>query len=122
MISVPIFMPLLDDFGVDPIFFGVIIGLNLQTSFLSPPVAMAAFYLKGVAPPQVKLEDIFKGCMPYIYMVLLTMVLVYAFPRIVTWLPDYLYGGQPDAPVIQMEAPPAGGFQEEEIPELPPLR
>ena len=122
VIFVPIFLPLLDDFGVDPIFFGVLIGLNLQTSFLSPPVAMAAFYLKGVAPPEVKLEDIFKGCMPYIYMCLMTMVLVYVFPAIVTWLPNYLYGGNSGPPEISMDSPPVGGFREEEMPELPPLR
>ncbi|MEI6159657.1 MAG: TRAP transporter large permease subunit [Roseococcus sp.] len=122
VIFVPIFLPLLDDFGIDPIFFGVLIGLNLQTSFLSPPVAMAAFYLKGVAPPEVKLEDIFKGCMPYIYIVIMTMVLVYVFPGIVTWLPEYLYGGDSGPPAVSMEAPPVGGFTEEEMPELPPLR
>ena len=122
VIFVPIFLPMLDDFGIDPVFFGVIVGLNLQTSFLSPPVAMAAFYLKGVAPPSVTLEDIFKGCMPYIYIVLVTMVLVYAFPSLVTWLPEYLYGGDSGPPAVSMEAPPAGGFTEEEMPELPPLR
>jgi tripartite ATP-independent transporter DctM subunit len=122
VIFVPIFLPLLDDFGIDPIFFGVLIGLNLQTSFLSPPVAMAAFYLKGVAPPEVKLEDIFKGCMPYIYIVILTMIFIYIFPGIVTWLPDYLYGGESGPPAVSMEAPPVGGFTEEDMPELPPLR
>ena len=122
VIFVPIFLPLLDDFGVDPLFFGVMIALNLQTSFLSPPVAMAAFYLKGVAPKHVKIEDIFKGCMPFIYIVVFTMLMVYVFPGIVTWLPDKLYGGVSGPPAISMEAPPTGGFQEEEMPELPPLR
>ncbi|WP_353211390.1 TRAP transporter large permease subunit [Rhodovarius sp.] len=122
VIFVPIFLPLLDNFGIDPIFFGVLIGLNLQTSFLSPPVAMAAFYLKGVAPPSVKLEDIFAGCMPYIYIVIMTMVLIYVFPGTVTWLPEYLYGGDGGPPAVSVEAPPVGGFVEEEIPELPPLR
>ncbi len=122
VIFVPIFLPLLDDFGVSPLFFGVLIALNLQTSFLSPPVAMAAFYLKGVAPKHVRLEDIFAGCMPFIYIVVLTMMMVYIFPELVTWLPDALYGNDPNAaPTIQMEAPPAGGFQEEEI-SLPPMR
>jgi TRAP-type mannitol/chloroaromatic compound transport system permease large subunit len=100
----------------------VLIGLNLQTSFLSPPVAMAAFYLKGVAPPSVKLEDIFAGCMPYIYIVIMTMVLIYVFPGTVTWLPEYLYGGDGGPPAVSVEAPPVGGFVEEEIPELPPMR
>ena len=122
VIFVPIFLPLLDDFGIDPIFFGVMIGLNLQTSFLSPPVAMAAFYLKGVSPPHVKLEDIFKGCMPYIYIVLATMVLTYVWPQTVTWLPQYLYGTEstPEAGAA-IAAPPVGGFQEDDAVALPPL-
>jgi tripartite ATP-independent transporter DctM subunit len=122
VIFVPIFLPLLDDFGVDPIFFGILIALNLQTSFLSPPVAMAAFYLKGVAPKHVRLEDIFRGCMPFIYIVVLTMIMVYIFPGIVTWLPEQLYGGDAGPPAVSVDAPPPGGFQEEEVPELPPLR
>jgi tripartite ATP-independent transporter DctM subunit len=114
VIFVPIFLPLLDDFGVDPLFFGVMIALNLQTSFLSPPVAMAAFYLKGVAPKTVRLEQIFSGCMPFIYIVLFCMVSVYVFPDLVTWLPEKLYaGGGGEAP-IAVDAPPEGGFQEEE--------
>ena len=122
VIFVPIFLPLLDNFGIDPIFFGVLIGLNLQTSFLSPPVAMAAFYLKGVAPPSVRLEDIFAGCMPYIYIVVMTMVLIYVFPGIVTWLPEYLYGNSGAPAGIMVDSPPVGGFIEETIGELPPLR
>ncbi len=122
VIFVPIFLPLLDDFGVDPIFFGILIALNLQTSFLSPPVAMAAFYLKGVAPKHVKIEDIFKGCMPFIYIVVFTMLMVYVFPGIVLWLPEQLYGGDHGPPAVSMDAPPPGGFQEEEMFESPPLR
>ncbi|MCW8087906.1 TRAP transporter large permease [Sabulicella glaciei] len=122
VIFVPIFLPLLDNFGVDPLFFGVLIALNLQTSFLSPPVAMAAFYLKGVAPKHVRIEDIFRGCMPFIFIVVFTMLMVYIFPAIVTWLPETLYGGQSGPPAVQMDAPPSGGFQEEEMPELPPLQ
>jgi tripartite ATP-independent transporter DctM subunit len=123
VIFVPIFLPLLDDFGVSPIFFGIMIALNLQTSFLSPPVAMAAFYLKGVAPPHVKLEDIFKGCMPFIYIVIFCMVLVYVFPGLVTWLPETLYGGAAADPAAAtaLDNPPAGGFQEVEEISLPPL-
>ena len=121
VIFVPIFLPLLDDFGVDPLFFGVMIALNLQTSFLSPPVAMAAFYLKGVAPKHVRLEQIFAGCMPFIYIVVICMISVYVFPGLVTWLPEQLYGGAGDAPTINMEAPPPGGFAEEEI-ALPPAQ
>ena len=91
IIFVPIFLPLLDDFNVDPIFFGILVALNTQTAFNTPPVAMAAFYLKGVAPPHVKLTDIFSGALPFVFMVFITMVLVYIFPQIALWLPDYLY-------------------------------
>ncbi|WP_338661564.1 TRAP transporter large permease subunit [Pararoseomonas sp. SCSIO 73927] len=115
VIFVPIFLPLLDDFGISPLFFGVMIALNLQTSFLSPPVAMATFYLKGVAPKHVRLEDIFAGVMPFIYIVVATMVLMYLVPELVTWLPETLYGGDaPADPATSMEAPPSGGFTEEE--------
>jgi tripartite ATP-independent transporter DctM subunit len=92
VIFVPIFLPLLDHFGIDPLFFGLLIALNIQTSFLSPPVAMAPFYLKGVAPKHVSINDIFSGVMPFIFIVLLAMVLLYTFPAIGLWLPNYLYG------------------------------
>jgi tripartite ATP-independent transporter DctM subunit len=91
IIFVPIFLPLLDDFHVNPIFFGILVALNTQTAFNTPPVAMAAFYLKGVAPPHVKLTDIFNGALPFVFMVFLTMALVYIFPGLALWLPDYLY-------------------------------
>ena len=91
IIFVPIFLPLLDDFNVNPIFFGILVALNTQTAFNTPPVAMAAFYLKGVAPPWVKLTDIFAGSLPFVFMVFATMFLVYVFPQIALWLPDYLY-------------------------------
>jgi tripartite ATP-independent transporter DctM subunit len=91
IIFVPIFLPLLQKFGVDPIFFGVLVALNIQTSFNTPPMAMAAYYLKGIAPPHVQLTDIFKGALPFVFMVFLTMVVVYVFPGIVLWLPNYLY-------------------------------
>jgi tripartite ATP-independent transporter DctM subunit len=91
VIFVPIFLPLLDNFGIDPIFFGILIALNIQTSFLSPPVAMAPFYLKGIAPAHVSINDIFRGVMPFIYLVLVAMVMFYAFPQIGLWLPNVLY-------------------------------
>ncbi len=91
VIFVPIFLPLLDNFGIDPIFFGILVALNTQTAFNTPPVAMAAFYLKGVAPPQVELTHIFRGALPFVGLVFLTMFLVYVFPGIALWLPDYLY-------------------------------
>ncbi len=109
VIFVPIFLPLLDNFGISPLFFGVMIALNLQTSFLSPPVAMATFYLKGVAPKHVRLEEIFAGVMPFIYIVVACMALVYIFPEIALWLPDYLYGNEPMTPEALNElegAPP----------------
>ncbi|MGF1526750.1 MAG: TRAP transporter large permease subunit [Candidatus Competibacterales bacterium] len=92
IIFVPIFLPLLDAFGIDPLLFGVLVALNLQTSFMTPPMAMAAYYLKGVAPPSVQLVEIFKGCMPFLAVVLFAMVLLYNFPGIALWLPDELYG------------------------------
>jgi tripartite ATP-independent transporter DctM subunit len=94
IIFVPIFLPLLPNYGIDPIFFGILVALNTQTAFNTPPVAMAAFYLKGVAPPQVKLTDIFSGALPFVGLVFLTMALVYIFPGIALWLPSYLYGSR----------------------------
>ena len=91
IIFVPIFLPLLKVFDVDPIFFGILVALNIQTSFNTPPIAMAAYYLKGVAPPHVKLTDIFNGALPFVFMVVIAMILVYIFPGIVLWLPEYLY-------------------------------
>ncbi|MBC8158090.1 MAG: TRAP transporter large permease subunit [Alphaproteobacteria bacterium] len=93
IIFVPIFLPMLGHFGVDPLFFGILVALNLQTSFLTPPMAMAAYYLKGVAPPHIQLIDIFRGCMPFLSMVFIAMILLYNFPQIATAIPDYLYGG-----------------------------
>ncbi|NNE63092.1 MAG: TRAP transporter large permease subunit, partial [Gammaproteobacteria bacterium] len=92
IIFVPIFLPMLPTFNVDPLFFGILVALNLQTSFLTPPMAMAAYYLKGVAPPHIQLMEIFRGIMPYLGIVILAMVLVYNFPGVVLWLPDYLFG------------------------------
>ncbi len=92
IIFVPIFLPLLPAFGVDPLFFGILIALNLQTSFLTPPMAMSAYYLKGVAPPHVRLTQIFAGVMPFLAMIFLSMFLLYQFPGIAMWLPEVLYG------------------------------
>ncbi len=92
IIFVPIFLPLLPHFNVDPMFFGILIALNLQTSFLTPPMAMSAYYLKGVAPKHVELGTIFKGCLPFLSMVIVAMVLVYVFPQLVYWLPEVFYG------------------------------
>lgn len=92
IIFVPIFLPLLDQFGIDPLFFGILVALNLQTSFLTPPMAMSAYYLKGIAPPHVRLTQIFKGCFPFLGMVFIAMAIMYIFPEIVFWLPDKIYG------------------------------
>ncbi|MDZ4735409.1 MAG: TRAP transporter large permease subunit [Rhodospirillaceae bacterium] len=92
VIFVPIFLPLLHHFGVDPLFFGLLVALNIQTSFLSPPVAMAGFYLKGVAPPHVTLNQIFAGMLPFMFIVLISMALLYIFPGIGLWLPGEVYG------------------------------
>ncbi len=91
IIFVPIFLPLLEPFGIDPLFFGILVALNLQTSFMTPPMAMAAYYLKGVSPPEVQLVDIFKGCFPFLMVVLVVMVLLYNFQGLALWLPDYIY-------------------------------
>ncbi len=91
VIFMPIFIPLLDNFGVDPLFFGLLVALNLQTAFLSPPVAMAAFYLKGVSPPHVTLNQIFAGMLPFMGIQVVAIILLYQFPAIGMWLPQVLY-------------------------------
>jgi TRAP-type mannitol/chloroaromatic compound transport system permease large subunit len=93
VIFVPIFLPMLKHFGIDPILWGVLVFVNLQAAFLSPPVAMSAFYLKGVAPKHVTLNQIFGGMMPYMFIVIICMVLMYLWPGMTLWLPNYLYGG-----------------------------
>jgi tripartite ATP-independent transporter DctM subunit len=92
IIFVPIFLPLLEPFNVDPLFFGILIALNLQTSFLTPPMAMSAYYLKGVAPPNVELMQIFRGVIPFVGIVILAMVVLYVFPEVAFFLPELMYG------------------------------
>jgi len=92
IIFVPIFLPLLPHFQIDPILFGVLVALNLQTSFLTPPMAMSAYYLKGIAPPHIQLSTIFRGCLQFLVFVFVTMLIVYVFPASYEWLPDALYG------------------------------
>jgi tripartite ATP-independent transporter DctM subunit len=91
IIFVPIFLPLLPHFDIDPLTFGILVALNLQTAFLSPPMAMAAYYLKGVSGPGVLLTQIFRGCMPYLFIIIFSMAMVYVIPGIVTGLPDLIY-------------------------------
>ena len=93
VIFVPIFLPLLKHFNIDPVLWGVLVFVNLQAAFLSPPVAMSAFYLKGVAPKHVTLNQIFAGMMPYMLIVIVCMVIMYIWPGMTLWLPNYLYGG-----------------------------
>ncbi|PQO21934.1 C4-dicarboxylate ABC transporter [Rhodobacteraceae bacterium WD3A24] len=92
IIFVPIFLPLLPMFGIDPLFFGILVALNLQTSFLTPPMAMSAYYLKGISPPEVQLMQIFKGILPFLLMVFISMAIMYNFPQIVFYLPEVFYG------------------------------
>jgi len=92
VIFVPIFLPLLAHFQIDPILWGVLVFVNLQAAFLSPPVAMSAFYLKGVSPAHVTLNQIFAGMMPYMLIVVLCMAFMYIWPGLTLWLPKYLYG------------------------------
>jgi TRAP-type mannitol/chloroaromatic compound transport system permease large subunit len=93
VIFVPIFLPLLTHFNIDPLLWGTLVFVNLQAAFLSPPVAMSAFYLKGVSPPGVTLNQIFAGMMPYMFIVIACMVFMYAWPGMTLWLPKFLYGG-----------------------------
>ena len=92
IIFVPIFLPLLDVFGINPYFFAMLIALNLQTSFLTPPMAMSAYYLKGVQSRNVELLDIFKGIIPFLFIVILAMIIMYNFPGLALWLPEALFG------------------------------
>ena len=91
VIFMPIFIPLLEHFQVDPLFFGLLVAINLQTAFLSPPVAMSAFYLKGVSPPHVTLNQIFLGMLPFMGIQVIALILMYQFPAIGLWLPSVLY-------------------------------
>ncbi|HEV8458086.1 MAG TPA: TRAP transporter large permease subunit [Methylomirabilota bacterium] len=92
IIFCPIFIPLLSHFQIDPILFGTMVAVNLQAAFLSPPVAMSAFYLKGVAPKHVTLNQIFAGMMPYMIIVCICLVFMYIWPGMSLWLPEFLYG------------------------------
>jgi tripartite ATP-independent transporter DctM subunit len=92
IIFIPIFLPLLSHFQIDPLFFGILVAVNLQTAFLSPPMAMSAYYLKGIAPPHVQLTEIFRGMMPYMIIVVLCMVIIYVFPQTAFYLPSLIYG------------------------------
>ena len=93
VIFVPIFIPMLTHFQIDPVLFGTMVAVNLQAAFLSPPVAMSAFYLKGVSPPHVTLNQIFAGMMPYMLIVIVCLIIMYVWPGMTLWLPNFIYGG-----------------------------
>ena len=101
IIFVPIFLPLLPLYNIDPILFGILIAVNLQTAFLTPPMAMSAYYLKGVAPKSLQLNTIFSGCMPFVYIILFTLAMTYVFPAMVTYLPDQFFNQS-----VEMERDP----------------
>jgi tripartite ATP-independent transporter DctM subunit len=101
IIFVPIFLPLLPLYGIDPILFGILIAVNLQTAFLTPPMAMSAYYLKGVAPKSLQLNTIFSGCMPFVYIILFTLAMTYVFPAMVSYLPDQFFNQ-----AVEMERDP----------------
>ena len=90
-VVVPIVAPVLLAMGVSPVWLGVMMAINLQTSFLTPPFGFALFYLRGVAPPEVRTMDIYRGVVPFIALQLLMLAAVAAFPQMATWLPDQLY-------------------------------
>jgi TRAP-type mannitol/chloroaromatic compound transport system permease large subunit len=98
IIFVPIFLPLLKYYEVDPLMFGVLLAINLQTAFLSPPMAMSAYYLKGIAPKGLELGTIFKGCYPFVAIVLVTLALTYIFPGLVNYLPDQFFNQVKEIP------------------------
>ena len=92
LLTVPIFVPVITNLGYDPVWFGILFCLNMQVSYLSPPVGPAAFYLKSVAPPEISLQDIFAGLWPFIILQLIGLAIVLAFPRVALWLPALVYG------------------------------
>jgi len=92
-VVVPIVGPVLLAMGLDPVWLGIMIAINLQTSFLTPPFGFALFYLRGVAPPSITTAQIYRGAMPFVAIQLLALLLLAAFPALVTWLPDRIYGG-----------------------------
>ena len=92
IIFMPLFWPIARTFDIDPIWLGILVAVNLQTAFLSPPVAMAAYYIKGVAPPSILLADIWRGMLPFMGLQMLMLLLVYFFPQLALWLPNLVFG------------------------------
>ena len=91
-VVVPIVAPVILALGVDPVWLGILIAINLQTSFLTPPFGFALFYLRGVAPPEVATKSIYKGVIPFVCIQLFMLLMLALFPELVTWLPEKLYG------------------------------
>jgi tripartite ATP-independent transporter DctM subunit len=93
LITVPIFVPIAVELGFDPLWFAVVMCVNLQTSFLTPPFGYALFYLKGTAPPEYTLGDIYRGILPFVGLQAVGLVLMCVFPALATWLPGVFFGG-----------------------------
>jgi TRAP-type mannitol/chloroaromatic compound transport system permease large subunit len=91
-VVVPIVGPILLQMDMSPVWFGVMIAINLQTSFLTPPFGFALFYLRGVAPPSITTMDIYRGIIPFVIIQLLGLMVLAAFPQLATWLPEALFG------------------------------
>lgn len=118
-IVVPITAPILLAMdGVDPVWLGVMIGLNLQTSFLTPPFGFSLFYLRGVAPPSVRTSHIYKGVIPFVVMQAIAMAVLYTFPGLATALPDYIFGAT-DLPAA-LDSPASGGTPAGSLDDLMP--
>ena len=92
-VVVPIVGPVLLAMGLDPVWLGIMIAINLQTSFLTPPFGFALFYLRGVAPPEISTRHIYKGVIPFVFIQILALIILAIFPELATWLPDKIYGG-----------------------------
>jgi len=90
-VVVPIVAPIILALGVDPVWLGIMIAINLQTSFLTPPFGFALFYLRGVAPDSISTKSIYIGALPFVLIQLIVLILLAYFPAIVTWLPSNLY-------------------------------
>ena len=92
LIFIPVFVPVVKAMGYDPVWFCVLFLIIIQTSYLTPPMAPAIFYLRGISPPEITLQHMFRGMIPFIVLQIITLVIVMMFPQIVLWLPDQLLG------------------------------
>jgi TRAP-type mannitol/chloroaromatic compound transport system permease large subunit len=92
LIMIPLFTPLIVSFGFDPAWFCILFLIVLQTSYLTPPMAPAIFYLRGIAPPEITTRDMYRGVIPFIALQLATLGIAIAFPKVITWLPSVMLG------------------------------